>query len=175
MVYIEQIATPKHYAYSKFGLTEHATLQTIPSGTGTMIEAFKEGRIDVGIGLTEAWVAGLAKAGAVNPASGIKQKPYHILSAYTLSPLRWALSTGAKREDISAIESLKGKKVGISRYGRYVVHNSIIASFVLFKISSVARTSWLSSLQIKEAGCQSQKNHHSSLSYAVLSQVFARP
>ena len=86
-----------------------------------MIEAFKENRIDVGIGLTESWVAGLAKEGALHPSppKGL-QKPYHILSAYTLSPLRWALSTGANRQDVSNIKDLQGKRVGISRFGRLV-------------------------------------------------------
>ncbi|KAI9716160.1 MAG: hypothetical protein M1828_000443 [Chrysothrix sp. TS-e1954] len=128
----EHFATPLHFAYTKFGLSEHVTLQSFPSGTGTMIEAFKESRIDVAIGLTEAWVAGLAKAGALHPPQNAQQMPYHILSAYTLSPLRWALSTGAERNDIPSVEGLKGKKVGISRYGRYVVlYSSILDPKIL--------------------------------------------
>lgn len=81
-----------------------------------MIEAFEKDEIDVGIGLTEAWVAGLCKKGSAT-ASG-KPQPYHVVGAYTESPLRWALSTGGKRQDVNEVGDVKGKKVGISRYGR---------------------------------------------------------
>lgn len=116
--FAEHFSTPIHFAYSKFGLSDHATLQAYPSGTGTMIEAFEKDEIDVGIGLTEGWVAGLCKKGSA--AASNKPRPYHITGAYTDSPLRWALNTGGTRQDVHNVEDLKGKKVGISRYGRYV-------------------------------------------------------
>jgi len=85
-----------------------------------MIEAFQANEIDVGIGLTEAWLAGYLKHAAAQPQQNSERQinlPYHITSPYTLSQLRWALSTGPHRDDINNAEDLKGKKVGISRFG----------------------------------------------------------
>lgn len=108
----EHFATPLHFAYTQHGLSDHATLQSFPSGTGTMIEAFHNREIDVGIGLTESWIVGLSKT--TDQADGAQ--PYHIVGSYTLSPLTWAISVGAN-SDIKSTEDLKGKKVGISRVG----------------------------------------------------------
>jgi len=87
-----------------------------------MIQSLKSNEIDVGIGLTEGWVGGLAKDGP---------KPiYKIYGTYVESPLRWAISTGAKRNDITEVQGpggLEGKKVGISRIGS----GSYIMPFVL--------------------------------------------
>ena len=113
----EHFSAPVHLAYKKFGLSEHALLQSFPSGTGTMIEALKDERIDVGIGLTEAWVAGLAKCEAFSSAGDQSQKPFHITSEYVRSPLRWALSTGGGRNDMRNVSGLRGNKVGVSRMG----------------------------------------------------------
>ena len=114
----EHFSIPLHFAFENHGLREHASLEAFPSGTGTMIEAFKESRIDVGIGLTEAWVAGLANHGALVIDSATK--PYHIVSEYVSSPLRWALSTGSRRDDVRSVDDLRGRRVGVSRMGRYV-------------------------------------------------------
>jgi len=91
-----------------------------------MIEAFNNNEIDVGIGLTEAWVAGLGKRFADEKGERPIQT-YHITGKYTTSPLLWALSTGGKRTDIKSVQELKRKKVGISRYGS----GSHIMSYVL--------------------------------------------
>lgn len=87
-----------------------------------MIEAFAASHIDVGVGLTEAWVAGMARNHAEHQKkNGLKStqewRRYHIASTYVESPLRWALSTGAGREDIQDVKGLRGGKVGISRLG----------------------------------------------------------
>ena len=85
-----------------------------------MIQSLKSNDIDVGIGLTEGWVGGLGKEG--NKAG------YKIVGTYVETPLRWAISTGAKRNDITEVQGpggLEGKKVGISRIGR---HASFVAS-----------------------------------------------
>lgn len=103
-----------HFAHDKYGLSEHVELISYPSGTGTLIDAFHAQDIDVGIGLTEAWIVGLTKTFGGQDWS---DKPYHLVGAYTLSPLTWAISTGALREDITMLEELKGSKVGVSRLG----------------------------------------------------------
>ncbi|KAI0123929.1 hypothetical protein BJ170DRAFT_66771 [Xylariales sp. AK1849] len=105
----EHFSTPIHFAQKHFGL--RANLIPFPSGTGHMITALRAGEIDVGIGLTEAWVAGLGKEDT--PGDG----GYRIVGTYVETPLCWAISTGAKRPEIDGISSLKGSKIGISRPG----------------------------------------------------------
>lgn len=105
----EHFSTPIHFAQKYFGLD--AKLIPFPSGTGHMITAIRAGEIDIGIGLTEAWVAGLGKEDA--PGDG----GYRIVGTYVETPLCWAISTGAKRPEIASVDSLKGSKIGISRLG----------------------------------------------------------
>ncbi|KAK7744279.1 hypothetical protein SLS62_010306 [Diatrype stigma] len=105
----EHFSTPIHFAQKHFGLT--ATLKSFPSGSGHMITALRSGEIDVAIGLTEAWVAGLGKEDT--PGDG----GYRIVGNYVKTPLCWAISTGAKRPEIDSVSALKGAKIGISRFG----------------------------------------------------------
>ncbi|CAJ2507343.1 Uu.00g085290.m01.CDS01 [Anthostomella pinea] len=105
----EHFSTPIHFAEKHFGLS--AKLVPFPSGTGHMITAIRSGEIDVGIGLTEAWVAGLGKEDVTDDGG------YRIVGTYVETPLCWAISTGAKRPEITSIFSLKGSKIGISRLG----------------------------------------------------------
>ncbi|KAI1182805.1 hypothetical protein F5B17DRAFT_435247 [Nemania serpens] len=105
----EHFSTPIHFAQKYFGLD--AKLIPFPSGTGHMITAIRAGEIDIGIGLTEAWVAGLGKEDT--PGDG----GYRIVGTYVETPLCWAISTGAKRPEIDSVASLKGSKIGISRIG----------------------------------------------------------
>ena len=55
----EHFSTPIFFAKKHFGL--EAELVPFPSGTGHMITSLRAGEIDVGIGLTEGFVAGLGK------------------------------------------------------------------------------------------------------------------
>ncbi|KAI1284676.1 hypothetical protein F5Y07DRAFT_11754 [Xylaria sp. FL0933] len=105
----EHFSTPLHFAQKYFGLD--AKLVPFPSGTGHMITAIRAGEIDIGIGLTEAWVAGLGKEDT--PGDG----GYRIVGTYVETPLCWAISTGAKRPEITSVDSLKGSNIGISRLG----------------------------------------------------------
>lgn len=79
-----------------------------------MITSLQSNEIDVGIGLTEGWVAGLGKAAAEQKDAG-----YSMVGTYVETPLCWAISTGANREDVTGVEGLKRKKMGVSRIGRY--------------------------------------------------------
>ncbi|KAF6803466.1 ABC-type nitrate sulfonate bicarbonate transport systems periplasmic components-like protein [Colletotrichum sojae] len=115
----EHFSTPLHFAKDHFGLD--ATLVPFPSGTGHMITALRAGEIDVGIGLTEGWIAGLGKEDA--PGDG----GYRLVGTYVDTPLCWAISTGAKRPEITSVDSLKGGKIGVSRIGS----GSQIMGFVL--------------------------------------------
>lgn len=84
-----------------------------------MITSLSAHEIDIGIGLTEAWVSGLAKA-----ESEDRPAPYALVGTYVESPLRWAISTGARRTDIGVnadpgewVKELRGRKMGVSRVG----------------------------------------------------------
>ncbi|SPO06031.1 uncharacterized protein DNG_08720 [Cephalotrichum gorgonifer] len=105
----EHFSTPLHFAKTYFGLD--AGLIPFPSGTGHMILAIRAGEIDVGIGLTEGWIAGLGKEDA--PGDG----GYRLVGTYVQSPLCWAISTGKSRPEITSVESLQGSKIGVSRIG----------------------------------------------------------
>ena len=79
-----------------------------------MITSLQSNEIDVGIGLTEGWVAGLGKAQVESKDAG-----YRMVGTYVETPLCWAISTGANREDMTGVEGLNGAKMGVSRIGRY--------------------------------------------------------
>ena len=86
-----------------------------------MVQSLKSKEIDVGIGLTEGWVAGLGK----EPSK--ENFPYRIVGTYVETPLCWAISSGSKRNDIDSVQDLKGKKIGVSRIGS----GSYVMGFVL--------------------------------------------
>ena len=79
-----------------------------------MVTSLQNDEIDVGIGLTEGWVASLGNQ------LGDREADFKIVGTYVESPLRWAVSTGADR-DISDVDQLAGKKIGVSRLGRLVM------------------------------------------------------
>ena len=83
-----------------------------------MITSLQSNEIDVGIGLTEGWVAGLGKAQVESKDAG-----YKMVGTYVKTPLCWAISTGANREDMMGVEGLNGAKMGVSRIGRYAFHS----------------------------------------------------
>ncbi|KAK7204738.1 thiamine biosynthesis enzyme [Myxozyma melibiosi] len=87
------------------------------SGTGHMIEALKNRDIDLAVGLTEGFVAGLGKG----------QDWFQIVGNYVKSPLCWAISTGINRDDVTAQSDIRGGKIGISRIGS----GSYVMPFVL--------------------------------------------
>ncbi|KAN0099826.1 uracil-DNA glycosylase-like protein [Hyaloscypha variabilis] len=124
----EHFSTPLYFAEKHFGLD--AELIPFPSGTGHMITSLRAGEIDVGVGLTEGWVAGLGKEGVEGDGG------YRIVGTYVETPLCiWAISTGAKRE-IKSIADLKDGKIGVSRIGS----GSYVMGFVLAN-----QQGWLSS------------------------------
>jgi hypothetical protein len=75
----EHFSTPLHFATQHFGLK--AELTPFPSGTGHMITSLRAGEIDVGIGLTEGWVAGLGKVDVEGDGG------YKIVGTYVETPL----------------------------------------------------------------------------------------
>lgn len=124
----EHFSTPIYFAKKYFGLD--AELTPFPSGTGHMITALRADEIDIGIGLTEGWVAGLGKEDT--PGDG----GYRLIGTYVETPLCWAISTGAQRPEITSVSSLKGGKIGVSRIGS----GSYVMGFVL-----ADQQGWLSS------------------------------
>ncbi|KAF9776635.1 hypothetical protein IL306_005181 [Fusarium sp. DS 682] len=115
----EHFSTPLYFAQKHFGLD--AELIPFPSGTGHMVTAIRAGEIDVAVGLTEGWIAGLGKEGIEGDGG------YRLVGTYVETPLCWAISTGSKRPEITSVDSLKGKKIGVSRIGS----GSYVMGFVL--------------------------------------------
>ncbi|KAI9707683.1 MAG: hypothetical protein M1836_000645 [Candelina mexicana] len=74
----EHFSTPLHFAQKHFSL--NATLVPFPSGTGHMIQSLQTNEIDVGIGLTEGWIAGLGKEGG-------DKAGYKLVGTYVETPL----------------------------------------------------------------------------------------
>jgi ABC-type nitrate/sulfonate/bicarbonate transport system substrate-binding protein len=116
----EHFCTPLEFAKKHYGLD--AKLIPFPSGTGHMVTALQSNEIDVGVGLTEGWIAALGKGQAAKQDAG-----FRIVGTYVETPLCWAISTGARRNELNGVQDLKGKKAGVSRIGS----GSYVMSFVL--------------------------------------------
>ncbi|KAF1996913.1 hypothetical protein P154DRAFT_442335 [Amniculicola lignicola CBS 123094] len=116
----EHFSAPLEFAKKHYGLT--STLLPYPSGTGHMVTALQSGEIDIGVGLTEGWIAALGKAQSSKKDAGFK-----LVGTYVETPLCWAISTGARRGELEGVQDLKGKRVGVSRIGS----GSYVMSYVL--------------------------------------------
>ncbi|KAG5291673.1 hypothetical protein I7I48_03545 [Histoplasma ohiense] len=123
----EHYLTPLHLALKSAisSLPFKVTIKPFPSGTGHMITSLRENEIDIGIGLTEGWVAGLV--GKTQLERGDVDGGYKMVGQWVETPLRWAIVTGRNRNDINSVNDLKGSRVGVSRLGS----GSHIMSFVL--------------------------------------------
>lgn len=75
----EHFSTPIYFAQKHYGLD--AVLTPFPSGTGAMITALRANEIDIGIGLTEGWIAGLGKEGIEGDGG------YRLVGTYVDTPL----------------------------------------------------------------------------------------
>jgi len=76
-----------------------------PGGTGEMTCGLAEGKLDLALPLSEGAVAAIAR--------GV---PMQILQWYVRSPLIWGIHVPAASK-IRSVDSLKGKRFAISRYG----------------------------------------------------------
>lgn len=120
----EHFSTPMAFAqkygfYEKHGLKEYEFIP-YPSGSGHLITSLKDSEIDIVVGLTEAFVRGIANG----------DTDYKIVGEYVESPLCWSISTGKQRDDLTSIEDLKkegNNRIGVSRIGS----GSYVMSFVL--------------------------------------------
>jgi len=127
----EHYLAPLHLAVPHFGPSMAVRLVAFPSGTGHMIAALRADELDLAIGLTEGWVAGL-----LTP-EGQRLQGYRVVGSWVRSPLRWAVVTGRDRADIQTVRDLQAhRRVGVSRLGS----GSHIMAFVL-----ALQEGWLSS------------------------------
>ncbi|KAL8709521.1 MAG: hypothetical protein Q9220_005763 [cf. Caloplaca sp. 1 TL-2023] len=112
----EHFSTPLHLSVLHFSLPCH--LIPYPTGTGAMVEALRKGEVDIAVGLTEGWVAALSTVGITKQDEKGEER-FKIVGTYVETPLLWAISTGAEREDITTLKDggLKGKNIGVSRLG----------------------------------------------------------
>lgn len=83
-----------------------------------MITSLRGNEIDVAIGLTEGWVAGLAGKQQASQTSPDADGGYKVVGHWVDNPLRWAIVTGRNRDEITGVSDLKDKRVGVSRLGR---------------------------------------------------------
>lgn len=107
----EHFSTPIMFALKKKFI--NVELIEYPSGSGHLIQSLNDGSIDVGIGLTEAFVRGIANGDG-----------YKMIGTYVQSPLRWSITTGINRDVTSDLE---GKRISVSRIGS----GSYVMAFVL--------------------------------------------
>lgn len=115
----EHFSTPlffaqKHGFFEKYGLD--VELLPYPSGSGHLIQSLEDDSLDIAIGLTEAFVRGIAQ--------GLQN--YKLIGTYVKSPLRWAISTGIDNA-LNDKNDLAGKKIGVSRIGS----GSYVMAYVL--------------------------------------------
>lgn len=116
----EHFSTPLFQAEKQgYYKSQDLTIEFVPviEGTGRLIKLLNSKEIDFAIGLTEGFVADIAKGNDV----------YKIIGSFVESPLCWAISTGYDRQDITKASDLQSKKIGVSRIGS----GSYIMSFVL--------------------------------------------
>ncbi|KAF2279877.1 periplasmic binding protein-like II [Westerdykella ornata] len=116
----EHFSAPLVFAKKHFNLD--CSLIPFPSGTGHMVTSLQAGELDMAVGLTEGWISAICKAEVARKNPGFK-----LVGTYVRSPLRWAISTGAGRDDIKGIADLKGGVVGVSRMGS----GSYVMSYML--------------------------------------------
>ncbi|OWB56801.1 transporter activity protein [[Candida] boidinii] len=122
----EHFSTPIKFSQSKNFFEKNGLnkieLIDFPSGSGHLINSLNSNEIDIAIGLTEAFVRGLANDDEDN-------ENYEIIGTYVDSPLCWSISTGINRDDINSIKDLQdgNKKIGVSRIGS----GSYVMSYVL--------------------------------------------
>lgn len=89
----------------------------VVEGSGRLVKLLNEGTVDIAVGLTEAFVADIAKG----------NNTYSVVATYVESPLCWAILTGKDRESLVSASDLAGKRIGVSRIGS----GSYVMSFVL--------------------------------------------
>lgn len=116
----EHFATPLFFA-EKNGFYKEKNIAVefvpVPEGTGRLVKLLENNEVDIAVGLTEGFVADVAKG----------NESYKIIGSYVESPLCWAISTGYDRQDINELLDIKGKKLAVSRIGS----GSYVMSFVL--------------------------------------------
>ncbi|CCE88583.1 Piso0_001352 [Millerozyma farinosa CBS 7064] len=116
----EHFSTPLFFAKEHKFYDEHnikVEFLPVPEGTGRLIQLLNNNETDIAVGLTEGFIADIAKG----------NEKYKAVGTYVKSPLRWSVSTGSDRNDINKLEDLAGKRIGVSRIGS----GSYIMSFVL--------------------------------------------
>lgn len=105
----EHFSTPlflalKHGFFAKHNV--EVEFKPFPSGSGHLIQCLGDKSINVSVGLTEAFIRGIAGG----------NENYKLVGVYVESPLCWAVSTGNSR-NIDSVDTLEGAVVGVSRMG----------------------------------------------------------
>ena len=88
-----------------------------------MVQALKSSQIDVGVGLTEGWVAAMGK----KETAGV----FKIIGTYVKSPLCWAINV-SETSNVNSEDDLVGKVIGISRFGRYYIKRLLEKKYICY-------------------------------------------
>jgi hypothetical protein len=83
-----------------------------------MITSLRADEIDIAIGLTEGWIAGLTGKQQLKDRNPDDDGGYKIVGQLVETPLRWAIVTGNDRSEVNGVSDLKDSRVGVSRMGR---------------------------------------------------------
>ncbi|HEX6997931.1 MAG TPA: PhnD/SsuA/transferrin family substrate-binding protein [Gammaproteobacteria bacterium] len=124
MIQLRIGGVPEHFNWPWQRLLESGELAALevaarwtdfPDGSGAMIAALEEDRVDLAMLLTEAAVTGIARGCG-----------YRIVSVYTESPLLWGIHVPADSA-FAAVDELRDARFAISRFGS----GSHLMSYVL--------------------------------------------
>ncbi|KAK4053979.1 hypothetical protein OIO90_003624 [Microbotryomycetes sp. JL221] len=113
---------PEHFSSPLLQLADKVSsieLVSCPSGTGQIMSALKDDKIDLAIALTESLIAGNVKHTA----------QFKLVGTYVTSPLNWAVIVG-KDSPYHKLEDLRGQKIGISRIGS---GSQVMASYMYLR------------------------------------------
>ncbi len=137
---------PEHFNYPwKFALENNIFLKQnieiewfyYPSGTGSMIEAIRNKKLDIAIMLTEGAVASIC--------NGLEAK---IIKQYITSPLIWGIHTG-KFSTIKGIGESKDKIYSISRFNSGSHLMAMLESHI--RQSEINDSQWLISNNLNQS------------------------
>lgn len=90
-------------AFASLGI--EVTFSAYAGGTGALVDALEDHRVDLATLLTEGAVTAIGRS-----------RPIRIHSAFVTSPLRWGIHVAGKA-DQAKVDEMKGKKFAISRFG----------------------------------------------------------
>lgn len=107
------IAIDRHI-FSKYGL--EVQLREFPGGTGELAKALADGKVDIGIGLTEGFVTSISRG-----------SDFRIAATFVDSPMKWVVLVLSSSPFMNVVD-LKTKVFGITKFGGGAHINTVLIS-----------------------------------------------